>query len=104
MSVFEVVSKFNFLPSEERGRFYVFSNQFNTLVTTLNGLFSTTGGLNLTVVPTSNLGDAANAINITDKVIGKIVVGSDGLIYSASGTAATDSWNASDGTSDITPS
>ena len=36
MSLFEKVTKSNFLPSKENGRFYVFSKQFNALVDLLN--------------------------------------------------------------------
>lgn len=129
MSVFEKVSNVNFLPKIDNGRFYVFSAQFNKIVEKLNTVFPSsistivadltgnvtgdltgdvtgdlTGGVNLTVVAVADLGDAANAVNTAGKVVGKIVVGDDGLIYSAAGTGDTDDWKASDGSSDITPS
>ena len=60
------------------------------------------------VLPSSTaaeIGDVADAINTTGKVIGKAVVDlSDGLIYVATDTAAADDWVASDGTTSITPS
>jgi hypothetical protein len=116
MSVFAKVTNSNHLPALEEGRLKVYSKQFNALVSKLNSLFTSegvltadlvgdvTGGVNLTVVPVADLGDAADAVNTAGKVIGKIVVGDDGLIYSALGTSATSVWAASDGASDITPS
>lgn len=50
------------------------------------------------------LGDIADAYNTTGKVVGKQVTDlDDGLIYTATGTAANSAWKASDGTTSITP-
>jgi len=76
---------------------------------TLTGTVTSTGDLTLGgsfVLPTStaaNIGNSANAINTTGKTIGKMVVDlTTGIIYTATGTAATDPWGASDGTP-VTP-
>jgi hypothetical protein len=51
------------------------------------------------------LGSATNALNTTNKVAGLQVTDlDDGLIYTASGSGATDVWYGSDGTSSVTPS
>lgn len=51
------------------------------------------------------LGDAANSRNTTLKAAGVQYTDlDDGLIYTASGSDATDVWYGSDGTSSITPS
>lgn len=61
----------------------------------------------LLVLPTSTaaaIGNKANAINTTGKVIGKTVVDlASGLQYTATGTTATSAWKASDGTTSVTP-
>ncbi len=50
------------------------------------------------------LADATEAVNTNWKYAGKQVVDlSDGLIYTAVGSDATDDWMGSDGTSSITP-
>lgn len=76
---------------------------------TLTGTVTSTGDLTLGgsfVLPTATaaaIGDSANAINTTGKTIGKMVVDlATGIIYTATGTAATDPWGASDGTP-VTP-
>jgi len=76
---------------------------------TLAGSVTSTGNLTLGgsfVLPTStaaNIGNSANAINTTGKTVGKMVVDlTTGIIYTATGTAATDPWGASDGTP-VTP-
>lgn len=59
------------------------------------------------VLPTSTaaaIGNKANAINTSGKVVGKAVVDTaTGLIYTATGTTATAAWKASDGTTSVTP-
>ena len=76
---------------------------------TLTGTVTSTGDLTLGgsfVLATSTaaaIGDSANAINTTGKTIGKMVVDlATGIIYTATGAAATDPWGASDGTP-VTP-
>jgi len=76
---------------------------------TLSGTVTSTGDLTLGgsfVLPTATaaaIGNSANAINTTGKTIGKMVVDlTTGIIYTATGTAATDPWGASDGTP-VTP-
>ena len=50
------------------------------------------------------LGDVADALNTTGKVVGKQVTDlDDGLIYTATGTAAADDWVVSDASAAITP-
>lgn len=65
-----------------------------------------TGTVILPTATAANLGLAANAINTTGKVVGKMVVDiATGRLYTATGTAAVDPWVASDGDplSKITP-
>lgn len=76
---------------------------------TLTGSVTSTGNLTLGgsfVLPTAtaaDIGNSANAINTTGKTVGKMVVDlTTGIIYTATGTAATDPWGASDGTP-VTP-
>ena len=76
---------------------------------TLTGTVTSTGDLTLggsVVLATSTaaaIGDSANAINTTGKTVGKMVVDlTTGIIYTATGTAATDAWGATDGTP-VTP-
>ena len=58
----------------------------------------------------ANIGDATNAINTVNKIAGRTVIDStNDKVYYASGTAATDPWQAFDkgatgGGADITPS
>lgn len=52
----------------------------------------------------AQIGDAANAVNTTGKTVGKRIRDSDGAkILIASGTGATDDWDAADGSYSITP-
>ena len=77
-----------------------------TLSGTVTGSGSITLGGNLALVADSvaNLEDVANAINTTGKYTGKmVVVLATGLIFTASGAAASDVWRASDGTTTATP-
>jgi hypothetical protein len=76
---------------------------------TLSGSVTSTGNLTLGgafVLPTStaaDIGDSTNAINTAGKTVGKMVVDyATGIIYTATGTGATDDWGASDGTP-VTP-
>ena len=76
---------------------------------TLTGTVTSSGSLTLGgafVLATSTaaaIGDSANAINTTGKTVGKMVVDlATGIIYTATGTAATDAWGATDGTP-VTP-
>lgn len=65
-----------------------------------------TGTVILPTATAAALGAAANAVNTSGKVVGKMVVDiATGMIYTATGTAATDPWVASDGlsASEITP-
>lgn len=81
---------------------------FNLPHTGLWTRFAGTGGavtsLKLAVVTTTDLGNISHAINTTDKVAGAMVYASDnGLLYVATGSAATDPWNPSDGGTQIDP-
>ena len=76
----------------------------------LSGTVTSSGALTLGgqfVLPATTvleLEDIADAINTTDKYVGKmVVVLASGLIFTASGAAAGDIWYASDGTTDATP-
>ena len=76
---------------------------------TLTGTVTSSGSLTLGgsfVLPTATaaqIGSSADAINTTGKTVGKMVVDlATGIIYTATGTAATDAWGASDGTP-VTP-
>lgn len=67
---------------------------------------SVTGYVILPTATAAALGAAANAVNTSGKVVGKMVVDiATGMIYTATGVAATDPWVASDGDplSEITP-
>ena len=75
----------------------------------LSGSVTSSGNLTLGgsfVLPTATaaaIGSSADAINTTGKTIGKMVVDlATGIIYTATGTAPTDAWGASDGTP-VTP-
>lgn len=77
-----------------------------TLSGTVTGSGSITLGGNLALVADSvaNLEDVANAINTTDKYTGKmVVVLASGLIFTATGSTAGDTWVASDGTTTAVP-
>jgi len=72
---------------------------------TLTGTVTSSGSLTLGgsfVLPTSTaaaIGAVGNAINTSGKTVGKMVVDlSTGIIYTATGTTASDPWGASDGT------
>ena len=76
---------------------------------TLTGSVTSSGNLTLGgsfVLPTTTaaaIGDSANAINTAGKTVGKMLVDlATGVIYTATGTAPTDPWGASDG-SPVTP-
>ena len=75
----------------------------------LSGTVTSSGSLTLGgsfVLPTATaaqIGSSANAINTTGKTVGKMVVDlTTGIIYTATGTGATDPWGATDGTP-VTP-
>jgi hypothetical protein len=77
---------------------------------TLTGTVTATGSLTLggnfalTADTVANLEAVGNAINITGKYTGKmVVVLASGLIFTATGAAAGDVWRASDGTTVATP-
>lgn len=77
---------------------------------TLSGTVTSTGDLTLGgqfVLPATTVADleaVANAINTTDKYTGKmVVVLASGLIFTATGSAASDTWVASDGTTTAVP-
>jgi len=76
----------------------------------LSGTVTSTGSLTLggsfalPATAVADLEDVANAINTTDKYIGKMaVVLATGLIFTATGAAAADDWQGSDGTTTATP-
>ena len=76
---------------------------------TLSGTVTSSGSLTLGgsfVLPTATaaqIGSSADAINTTGKTVGKMVVDlTTGIIYTATGTGATDPWGATDGTP-VTP-
>jgi hypothetical protein len=58
----------------------------------------------------ANIGDITNAMNTTNKIVGRMVIDTtNNKVYWASGTAAADPWYAADkgvtlGGADITPS
>jgi hypothetical protein len=77
---------------------------------TLTGTVTSSGSLTLGgnfALPATTILDLeaiGNAINTTGKYTGKmVVVLANGLIFTASGSAAGDIWYASDGTTDATP-
>ena len=77
-----------------------------TLSGTVTGSGAITLGGNLALVAgtVAALEDVANAINTTDKYTGKmVVVLATGLIFTATGAAASDAWKASNGTTTATP-
>jgi hypothetical protein len=76
----------------------------------LSGTVTSSGNLTLGgafVLPATTvleLEDVADAINTTDKYAGKmVVVLANGLIFTASGANASDTWYASDGTTSAAP-
>jgi hypothetical protein len=76
----------------------------------LSGTVTSTGNITLggnfaLVADTAaNLADVTNAINTAGKYTGKmVVVLANGLIYTASGADASDTWYASDGTTSAAP-
>ena len=76
----------------------------------LSGTVTSSGDLTLGgafVLPATTvleLEDVADAINTTDKYTGKmVVVLANGLIFTASGANASDTWYASDGTTSAAP-
>ena len=77
---------------------------------TLSGTVTSAGSLTLggnfalAAETVANLESLTNTINTTDKYTGKmVVVLASGLIFTATGTAAADTWVASDGTTVATP-
>ena len=77
-----------------------------TLTGTVTSSGSLTLGGNFALVADSvaNLEDIANAINTAGKYTGKmVVVLATGLIFTASGALAADTWYASDGTTTAVP-
>jgi hypothetical protein len=67
-------------------------------------LLYSTSNLALTADTVANLETVGNAINTTGKYTGKmVVILATGLIFTASGAAASDVWRASDGTTTATP-
>ena len=77
---------------------------------TLTGTVTSTGSLTLggnlalTASTVAALEAVGNAINTSGKYTGKmVVILSSGLIFTATGSAASDAWKASDGTTTATP-
>jgi hypothetical protein len=71
---------------------------------TSSGSITLGGDFALPAVVVADLEDIGDAINTTDKYIGKMgVVLASGLIFTATGAAAGDVWRASDGTTVATP-
>jgi len=69
-----------------------------------SGTITLGGNLALTADTVANLEAIGNAINTTGKYTGKmVVVLASGLIFTATGSAASDAWKASDGTTTATP-
>lgn len=62
MSWLSKVTKFNFLPGEGNGRFYVFSDQFNKLIEDLKSVFPGSGQLSLAAGSSTSPG-VAHTIN-----------------------------------------
>jgi hypothetical protein len=72
--------------------------------TTFNGPVASDNGFVFPVATAANLGSAANAINTTNKTVGKTVQDiATGIIYVATGTSTTSAWKGSDA-STVTPS
>ena len=70
----------------------------------VSGSLTLGGNLALVADTAANLAQVANAINPTGKYTGKMVVDlATGLIFTATGSAASDVWRASDGTTVATP-
>jgi hypothetical protein len=78
--------------------------------TTFSGPVIATNGFVMPLETAANIGDAAHAINTTNKVIGRTVIDStNNKVYYAAGVATTSVWQAFDkgataGGADITPS
>ena len=71
--------------------------------TTFSGPVISNNGFVFPTATAANLGDAANAINTTNKTVGKTVQDiATGVIYVATGTTTTSAWKGSDATT-ITP-
>lgn len=71
--------------------------------TTFSGPVASNNGFIFPVATAAALGDIANPVNTTDKVIGKSVVDlATGVIYTATGSAAADPWKGSNATT-VTP-
>ena len=71
---------------------------------TSSGSLSLGGQFALPAETVANLESLTNTINTTGKYTGKmVVVLASGLIFTATGTAAADTWVASDGTTVATP-
>jgi hypothetical protein len=71
---------------------------------TSSGSLTLGGNFALTAETVANLESLTNTINNVDKYTGKmVVVLASGLIFTATGTAAADTWVASDGTTVATP-
>ena len=71
--------------------------------TTFNGPVASDNGFIFPTATAANLGDAANAINTTNKTTGKSVVDiATGVIYTATGSNTTSAWKGSDATT-VTP-
>lgn len=69
-----------------------------------SGTITLGGNLALTADTVANLEAIGNAINTTGKYTGKmVVVLASGLIFTATGSAASAAWKASDGTTTATP-
>ena len=72
--------------------------------TSFNGPVASANGFIFPVATAAALGDAANAINTTNKSLGKSVVDlATGVIYTSTGDTATSAWKGSDATT-VTPS
>lgn len=71
--------------------------------TTFSGPVASDNGFLFPATTAAYLGAATNAINTTNKFVGKSVVDlATGVIYTSTGSTATSAWKGSDATS-ITP-
>ena len=71
--------------------------------TTFSGPVASDNGFVFPTATAANLGVATNAVNTTNKTVGKTVQDiATGIIYVATGTSATSAWKGSDA-STITP-
>ncbi len=72
--------------------------------TTFSGPVASDNGFVFPTATAAVLGDATNAINTTNKTVGKTVQDiATGIIYVATGTSATSAWKGSNA-STVTPS